>query len=48
MAAYGSGDENTIVTDYLDAHLEGGIEQKHLDFILDLMDEYVELLEAIG
>ena len=50
MARYGSGDDDTIITEYLGdlSHLEGGIEQKHLDFILDLIDEYVVLLEAVS
>ena len=47
MARYGSGDDETIITEYLDAHLEGGIKQKNLDLILDLMDEFVELKESI-
>lgn len=44
---YGQENENAIVTDYLDAHLECGIKQKNLDKILDLIDEYVELKEAV-
>lgn len=44
---YGNGDEDTVITEYLDAHLEGGIQQKNLDFVLDLIDEYVELEEAV-
>lgn len=48
MARYGSGDDETIITEYLDAHLEGGIKQKNLDFILDLIDTYVYLVEAIN
>ena len=47
MARYGSGDNETVITEYLDAHLEGGIKQKNLDLVLDLMDEFVELKEAI-
>ena len=46
MALYGSGNENTVITEYLDSHLEEGITQKNLDFILDLIDEYCELAEA--
>lgn len=45
MARYGSGNDNTIITEYLDSHLENGIKQKNLDFILDLMDNYVYLVE---
>lgn len=44
---YGTGDENAVITEYLDAHLEDGIQQKNLDFVLDLIDEYVELEEAV-
>jgi hypothetical protein len=47
MARYGSGDDETIITEYLDAHLEDGIKQKNLDLILDLIDEYVDLKEAV-
>ena len=47
MARYGSGDDETIITEYLDAHLENGIKQKNLDLILDLMDEYVDLKEEV-
>ena len=48
MARYGSGDDVTIITEYLDAHLENGIKQKNLDLILDLIDEYVDLKEAVN
>ena len=47
MALYGSGNDETVITEYLDAHLESGIKQKNLDFILDLIDEYVELKEYV-
>lgn len=47
MARYGSGDEETVITEYLDAHLEGGIKQKNLDLVLNLMDEFVELKESV-
>lgn len=43
---YGSGDEETVITYYLNAHVEEGIKQKNLDKVLDLIDEYVELVEA--
>lgn len=43
MALYGSGNEDTVITEYLDSHLKEGITQKNLDFILDLIDEYCEL-----
>ena len=47
MARYGSGSDETVITEYLNAHLEGGIKQKNLDLALDLMDEFVELKEPI-
>ena len=47
MARYGGGDDETVITEYLDAHLEGGIKQKNLDLVLDLMDEFVELKESV-
>ena len=47
MARYGSGDEETVITEYLDAHLENGIKQKNLDLVLDLMDDFVELKESV-
>lgn len=47
MARYGSGDDETIITEYLDAHLENGIKQKNLDLILDMIDTYADLKEAI-
>ena len=47
MARYGSGNDDTIITEYLDAHLESGIKQKNLDLVLDLIDEYVDLKEAV-
>lgn len=47
MAMYGSGNEETVITQYLDAHLNNGIKQKNLDKILDMIDTYVDLLEAL-
>ena len=47
MARYGSGNDDTVITEYLDAHLENGIKQKNLDLVLDLIDEYVDLKEAV-
>ena len=47
MARYGSGDDETIITEYLDAHLEDGIKQKNLDLVLDLIDMYADLAESI-
>lgn len=46
VVRYGTGSDDTVVTDYLDSHLENGIKQKNLDKILDLIDDYVELREA--
>ena len=43
---YGNGDDETVVTEYLDAHLDNGIKQKNLDTVLNLMDEYIELIEC--
>lgn len=48
MAIYGSGDDETIITEYLDySHLENGIKQKNLDLILNVIDMYVDLKEAV-
>lgn len=47
MAIYGSGNEETVITQYLNAHLEDGIKQKNLDLILDIMDMYADLEEAL-
>ena len=47
MARYGSGNDETIITEYLDSHLENGIKQKSFDIILDLIDEYVDLKESV-
>lgn len=47
MARYGSGNDETVITEYMNAHLENGIKQKNLDLVLDLMDEYVELKESV-
>lgn len=47
MSRYGNGDDETIITEYLDAHLENGIKQKNLDLILDLIDTYVDFKESI-
>ena len=48
MNRYGAGDDNIVVDEYLDAHLCGGIKQGNLDIILDLIDEYVEVKEAVN
>lgn len=47
MAQYGSGNDETVITEYLDADLENGIKQKNFDTVLDLMDEYVDLKESV-
>lgn len=48
MDRYGSVDDETIITEYLDySHLENGIKQKNLDLILDVIDMYVDLKEAV-
>ena len=48
MARYGSGNDETIITEYLDSHLENGIKQKNLDFVLDLINDYIDLKECVG
>ena len=47
MDKYASGNDETIITEYLDSHLENGIKQKNLDTILDLIDDYVDLKESV-
>ena len=44
---YGQKDDNDIITSYPNSNLEGGIKQCNLDRILDLIDDYVELVEAV-
>lgn len=44
---YGQENDESIVTEYLDAHLENGIKQKNLDVVLDIIDDYVDLVERI-
>lgn len=44
---YGQENDESIVTEYLDGHLENGIKQKNLDVILDIIDYYVDLVERI-
>lgn len=46
MALYGNDKEETIITEYLDSNLENGIKQKNLDFVFDLIDDYIELKES--
>ena len=45
---YGQGNEESVITEYLGFHLENGIKQRNLDKVLDLIDEYVELKEALS
>lgn len=47
MAQYGSGNDETVITEYLDSHLEGGIKQANLDKVLDLIDDYIEIKESV-
>ena len=44
---YGQEDDNAIITSYPNSNLEDGIKQCNLDRILDLIDDYVELVEAV-
>ena len=44
---YGSGDDETIITQYLNSNLENGIKQKNLDLILDEIDIFISLKEQI-
>ena len=46
MAQYGSGNDETIITEYLDSHLENGIKQKSLDKILDIIFYTITLKKA--
>ena len=43
---YGHGNDESIITEYLDGHICGGIKQKNLDKILDIIDDYIELIEV--
>ena len=38
--------ENPMIVEYLGDHISGGILWNNLNIILDLIDEYVELVEA--
>ena len=44
---YGQGDDESIITGYMDSHLEGGIKQKNLDKVLDLIDMYADLKQSV-
>lgn len=43
---YGQGNDESIITEYLDCHICGGIKQKSLDMLLDIIDNYIELTEV--
>lgn len=44
---YGCGNDDTVVTEYVNSNLEGGIKQKNLDLLLDIIDDYIELKEMV-
>lgn len=44
---YGQENDESVITKYLDVHLEDGIKQKNLDKILDIVDDYIELKEKV-
>lgn len=44
---YGQGNDESIINEYLDGHICGGIRQKDLDKILDIIDDYIELVEHL-
>ena len=44
---YGQGNDESIITEYLDGHICGCIKQKNLNKILDIMDDYIELVESV-
>ena len=43
---YGQENNESLITEYLDAHIEK-IKQKNLDRILDIIDDYIELKEYL-
>ena len=43
---YGQENDESVITKYLDAHIENGIKKKNLDKILDIIDNYIELKEV--
>lgn len=45
---YGQEDDDSYIVKYLDANLENGIKQKNLDKILDIIDDYIDLVERIN
>ena len=46
-STYGLTNDEETITKYLDAHLCGGIQQKNLDKILDIIDNFIELKEEM-
>lgn len=44
---YGKEDEDSLITNYLDAHIETAIKQRNLDRILDIIDNYIDLAEEV-
>lgn len=44
---YGQGNDESIITEYLDTHIKNGIKQENLDKILDIIDDYIELKEVL-
>lgn len=44
---YGQEDEDSLITNYLDAHIETTIKQRNLDRILDIIDNYIDLTEEV-
>lgn len=45
---YGQENDESVITKYLDAHIESEITQKNLDKILDIIDDYIDLKEKLG
>ncbi len=44
---YGQEDEDSLITNYLDAYIETAIKQENLDKILDIIDNYIDLAEEV-
>lgn len=44
---YGQEDEDSLITNYLDAHIETAIKQENLDKILNIIDNYIDLAEEV-
>ena len=40
-------DEDSLITNYLDTHIETAITQRNLDRILDIIDNYIDLAEEV-